>query len=158
MNRNLTCLARFSAAALSFVAATAVLPAGASATSAATVTRAEAADLLLARPYRAVHLGGVAAGTYTVVPPAHGVMLTLQLSGLLTSSGGCYTAQAGVRRSGVWTFSTVAGACTTTPASYQVAVTAIVSQSPAFGVRVCAAAGACGAVTQLPASGISVPS
>jgi hypothetical protein len=50
----------------------------------------------------------------------------------------------------------VATNCSTLPVPYQVAVTAVTSLSPTFGVRVCTAAGSCGAVTPLPPFGIPV--
>jgi hypothetical protein len=145
--------ARLAAMALTIAAATAAGSSGASAAAPVAGARTDAA--LAARPYRAAHLAGVTTGTYTVSRPAHGILITLQMTGRLTSSGGCYTAQVGVRQSSVWKFSTVATNCSTLPVPYQVSVSAITSLSAAFGVRVCAVGGGCGAVTPLPQFGIA---
>jgi hypothetical protein len=129
-----------------FAAAAAALPAVLMPSPAAAADTA-----LLAQPYRAVYLNGETAGTYSISRPTLSILTTLQISGQLTSSGGCYTAQVGVRQSGVWRFTTVASACSSVPVSYQVSSTAVTTLSPAFGVRVCQTGGGCGQVTTLPA-------
>jgi hypothetical protein len=139
MKRTLLRLGLLAAAAT--VATTALWSSGA--------TAAPQSSALVAGSYRAAYLNGVTTGTYNIIPPVLGIQTSLQLSGKLTSSGGCYTAQVGVRQSGVWKYVTAATNCSTTPVSYTLYTTSIITLSPAFGVRVCAVGGACGPVTQL---------
>jgi hypothetical protein len=109
---------------------------------------------LVALPYRAMYQSGMTTGTYTITPPGHGILTTLQMTGQLASTRGCYTAEVGVRLAGTWAYRTVATNCSPLPVTYRVATTALVVRSPAFGVRVCAADGGCGPVTVLSAFGI----
>ncbi len=152
MNRALKRFGLFLAAALPAVAITAMSPSEASA--APSGAGSAAISSLLARPYRASYLGGVTTGSYSVVTPAYGILTTLRMTGQLTSSGGCYTAQVGIRQAAVWRIATVATACSTTPVAYNVATSVVVSLSPAFGVRVCLVGGTCGAFTELPPFGV----
>lgn len=153
MNRALKRFGLFLAAALPAVAITATAPSAASA--APPHADSSAISSLFARPYRATYLGGVTTGSYSVDTPPYGIITTLRMTGQLTSSGGCYTAQVGIRQSAVWRIATVATACSSTPVVYNVATGVVISLSPAFGVRVCQVGGGCGAFTELPPFGIT---
>jgi hypothetical protein len=124
--------------------------------SAAPASASAGTAIQLPTPYKVTYVAGVTQGTYTVVQPALGVTTTLSLSGTVasTNNAGCYVAQAVIQRSGVTAYVPLATACTTTPVAYTYSATAIVTQSPSFGIRLCLAGGGCSAVKALPASGI----